>query len=82
MFPSQGSGPSARDVLAEALKLKDRLEREGLDVEPKFSEVWVVLHFLYQKLGDAAEVERCLRKLQTYSTFPGYQKALKNVGLS
>ncbi|RXW25166.1 hypothetical protein EST38_g648 [Candolleomyces aberdarensis] len=38
MVPSQGPGPSARDLLAQALKLKDQLEREGLDVEPKFSE--------------------------------------------
>ena len=76
-----GNTYPAQELLGTALGLKAELEAEGLDSEPRFSEVWIVLQTLYQRLGNVKEMKECQKRIERYSTFPGYQKALRQAQL-
>ena len=78
---ASGRTPATRDLMNRTLRLKAAMEKEGLESEPRFSEVYAALTRLSQLMGDMGGVEDCKRKLEVYMTFPGYQKAMKMMGM-
>lgn len=73
--------PETRDLMNRTLRLKAAMEKEGLESEPRFSELYAALAGLYQLMGNIGGAQHCQRKLASYMTFPGCQKAMKAMGM-
>ncbi|KAF6762571.1 hypothetical protein DFP72DRAFT_876255 [Ephemerocybe angulata] len=71
----QTSGPlptaQAQAWLATTLRMKDEMEKEGLDNDPSFMQVWYSLQILYGRLRDEEKEDMCRRRLEGYMEFPG-----------
>lgn len=71
----QTSGPlptaQAQAWLATTLRMKDEMEKEVLDNDPSFMQVWYSLQILYGRLRDEEKEDMCRRRLEGYMKFPG-----------
>lgn len=63
--------------LATTLRMKAEMEKEGLDNEPHFLQVWYALQIMYGRLRDVEKEEMCRRKVEGFLRFPGAIKERK-----
>ena len=78
---ASGRTPETRNLISRALRLKAAMEKEGLESEPRFSELYAALTRLYMLMGDVGGAQHCQRQLSVYMTFPGCQKAMMAMGM-
>ncbi|KAF5331659.1 hypothetical protein D9611_007632 [Ephemerocybe angulata] len=69
----------AKASLPTIIQLKEALEKEGLDNEPRFMQVWFTLEMLYTNIQDVENAELCSKRGQAYLTFPAARALFKKM---
>ncbi|KAF6762569.1 hypothetical protein DFP72DRAFT_1060822 [Ephemerocybe angulata] len=72
----------AKALLGSTIQLKKALEKEGLDNEPHFMNVWFALQALYMKTGDVGNAELCGKRAAAYLTFPAARAQFKKLSFT